>query len=260
MTLSKTIRIQTNKKVYFASDFHLGAPNHPSSLEREKKIVQWLDSIKYETDLIFMIGDIFDFWFEYRHAIPRGFIRFQGKLAELRDMGIQIVFFIGNHDMWMFDYFTKELDIPIYRQPQVWEINDTKLLIAHGDGLGPGDLQYKFLKKIFRNPLCQWLFARLHPNLGLGLGSYLSRSSRAKKMKHRKFEEFRGDDEWLIQYCHSIEKQNHHDYYVFGHRHLPLDITINEQSKYINTGEWLEACTYACLEGEKLSLMKFEPK
>lgn len=258
MTSLKTIRIQTHKKVFFASDFHLGAPDYQSSLQREKKIVQWLDSIKHETDLIFLIGDIFDFWFEYKFAIPKGFIRFQGKLAELRDMGIQIVFFVGNHDMWMFDYFTKELGIPIYRHPQVWEINQNKLLIAHGDGLGPGDHRYKILKKIFRNRLCQWLFARLHPNLGVGLGSYLSRSTRAKKMKHRKFERFRGDQEWLIQFCKSMESRQHHDFYIFGHRHLPLDIPINSQSRYINTGEWIEACTYAYLQGNQINLVKFE--
>ncbi|MEO1653868.1 MAG: UDP-2,3-diacylglucosamine diphosphatase, partial [Bacteroidota bacterium] len=201
MTKSKIQQIQTSKKVYFASDFHLGAPNHAVSLKRERKIIRWLDEVKKDAACIFLIGDIFDFWFEYRHAIPKGFIRFQGKLAELRDLGIEIIFFVGNHDMWMFDYFTKELDIPIYRQPQAWQINDKKLLIGHGDGLGPGDYTYKFIKLILRNTICQWLFARVHPNLGIGLATYLSRRSRAYKMKKNVDEEFRGEEEWLVQYC-----------------------------------------------------------
>ncbi len=258
MTSAKIHRIQTNKKVYFASDFHLGAPNHAQSLLREKKIVRWLDEIKPQAACIFLVGDIFDFWFEYRHAIPKGFIRFQGKLAELTDQGIQVIFFVGNHDMWMFDYFTQELGIPIYQHPQEWLINDKKFMIGHGDGLGPGDHTYKILKKIFRNKVCQWLFARLHPNLGMGVAQYLSRRSRAKKIKLKTDEKFLGEEEWLLQYCRRKEQETHHDFYIFGHRHLPLDIPINEHSRYVNIGEWINQYTYAYLEGENLHLCQFE--
>lgn len=252
----KALQVTTDKSIFFASDFHLGAPNSELSREREKKIVRWLDSIQEEAGMIFLVGDIFDFWFEYRHAIPKGYVRFLGKLAELRDAGIPIIFFSGNHDMWMFDYFPQELDIPIYRNPQSWLINGTSFLVGHGDGLGPGDHVYKVIKKVFRNPLSQWLFARLHPNFGIGLASSLSRRSRS--MKDGKEDEYLGDEEWLVQYCHTIEKKTHYDYYIFGHRHLPLDVRLNAQSRYINTGDWIKFFTYACFDGKNLELKTFE--
>jgi len=244
------------KKIFFASDFHLGVPAHDSSLEREKRIVKWLDSIKSEAHTIYLLGDIFDFWFEYKHAIPKGFIRLQGKLAELCDAGIPIVFFTGNHDMWMFDYFPKELGITIYREPQVMQVGNQKLLIGHGDGLGPGDSTYKILKKFFNSRLCQWLFARLHPNLGIGIASHWSRKSRISNLK--KEETFQGEEgEFLWIYCNEIERKEHHDYYIFGHRHLPLDLKLNEQSRYINLGEWVHFNTYAVYDGQKVELKTF---
>lgn len=244
------------KKIFFASDFHLGVPNHDASLEREKRIVKWLDSIKSEAHTIYLLGDIFDFWFEYKHAIPKGFIRLQGKLAELRDAGIPISFFTGNHDMWMFDYFPEELGIPIYRDPQILQVGNHKLLIGHGDGLGPGDSTYKFLKRFFNSRICQWLFARLHPNLGIGIASYWSRKSRISNIK--KEETFQGEDgEFLWIYCNEIERKVHHDYYIFGHRHLPLDLKISEQSRYINLGEWVHFNTYAVYDGDKVEIKTF---
>ncbi len=258
MILEKNFQIPPNKKIFFASDFHLGAPSYAQSRAREQKIVHWLDEIQPEAAAIFLVGDIFDFWFEYKHAIPKGFIRLQGKLAQITDAGIPVVFFVGNHDMWMFDYFTQELGIPIYQKPQSWTFNGKKILIGHGDGLGPGDYTYKFLKKIFRNRLCQWLFARLHPNFGVGLASFLSRRSRAKNMKKQVDEKFLGEKEWLVQFCKQQELTEHHDYYIFGHRHLPLDIEINPESRYINLGEWLSFDTYASFDGQKVELRKFE--
>lgn len=244
------------KKLFFASDFHLGAPNAEESLNREKKIIRWLNSIKHEAHTIFIMGDIFDFWFEYRHTIPKGFIRLQGKLAELRDEGIPIVFFSGNHDMWMFDYFPQELGIPIYREPISFSTGDKKFLIGHGDGLGPGDYSYKFIKKIFNNKVCQWLFGFLHPNIGIAFANYWSRSSRISQNK--KDTEFLGDDEWLYSYCKDQEKEKHHDFYIFGHRHLPLDLKVGESSRYINLGEWVNYYTYAVFNGKNLELKKFE--
>jgi UDP-2,3-diacylglucosamine hydrolase len=244
------------KKLFFASDFHLGVPDYATSLEREKRIVKWLDAIKAEAHTIYLVGDIFDFWFEYKHAIPRGFIRLQGKLAELRDNGIPIIFFTGNHDMWMFDYFPHELGIPIIRAPHVLRVGNQKLLIGHGDGLGPGDTTYKFLKKFFNSRLCQWLFARLHPNFGIGLASYWSRKSRISNLKQE--EKFEGEErEFLWVYCNEIERKEHHDFYIFGHRHLPLDLRINDQSRYINLGEWVNFNTYAVYDGQNVELKKF---
>lgn len=246
-----------NKKIYFASDFHLGVPNAEESLKRERKIVAWLESVRHDAHSIYLLGDIFDFWFEYRHAIPRGFIRLQGKLAELRDAGIPIVFFTGNHDMWMFDYFPTELGIPIYRDPQVLEVGDQKLLIGHGDGLGPGDHTYKIIKKFFNSKICQWLFARIHPNLGIGIANYWSKKSRISNQKMD--EKFQGEEkEFLWVYCSETEKKQHFDYYIFGHRHLPLDIKIGEHSRYINLGEWVNYTTYAVYDGKQLELKSFD--
>ncbi|NNF35008.1 MAG: UDP-2,3-diacylglucosamine diphosphatase, partial [Saprospiraceae bacterium] len=165
-------------KTYFASDFHLGLDVSISSLEREKKIVRWMDGIKNDAKAIYLVGDVFDYWFEYGTVIPKGYTRLLGKLAELRDIGIPIYFFIGNHDMWMFRYLDEEMGIPIYRQPIQREIDGKKFFIGHGDGLGPGDHGYKFIKSIFSNRFCQWLFARIHPNLGIRIMKYVSGRSR----------------------------------------------------------------------------------
>jgi UDP-2,3-diacylglucosamine hydrolase len=250
------ILLPSDKKIYFASDFHLGVPNYASSLEREKRIIIWLDQIKRDAHSIYLLGDIFDFWFEYKHAIPKGFIRFQGKLAELRDAGIPIYFFTGNHDMWMFDYFTKELDIVIYREPQILQINGKVLLIGHGDGLGPGDSMYKIQKKFFNSKVCQWLFARIHPNLGMSIAQLWSKQSRLANTKRE--EKFNGEEnEFLLSYCKTIEKETHHDFYVFGHRHLPLDLEVGVNSRYINLGEWVHFNTYAEFDGQAVALKTY---
>lgn len=253
MTIPK---LPDNKKIFFASDFHLGVPDASSSLEREKKIISWLEHIRHEAYAIYILGDIFDFWFEYKHVIPKGFIRLLGKFAELRDAGIPIAFFTGNHDMWMFDYFPRELGIPIYRTSQLLTVGDQKLVIGHGDGLGPGDRTYKVIKKFFNSRICQWLFARIHPNLGISIANYWSRSSRISNMK--KEETFKGEEgEYLWIYCRETEKRDHHDFYIFGHRHLPLNLKVNEQSRYINVGEWVHFNTYAVYDGKNVELKTF---
>lgn len=253
----EVIQLPAHKNIYFASDFHLGVPDAKTSLEREKKIIRWLDSIKDDAHSIYLLGDIFDFWFEYRNAIPKGFIRLQGKLAQLKDDGINIFFFTGNHDMWMFDYFPTELGIPIYRKPIELEIGKVLLMIGHGDGLGPGDTSYKFLKMFFNSKLCQWLFARIHPNLGIGIARYWSKNSRISNMKRE--EKFKGEEnEFLLTYCRELEKTKHHDYYIFGHRHLPLTLNVGDDSQYINLGEWVHNYTFACFDGSTVELKTFE--
>jgi UDP-2,3-diacylglucosamine hydrolase len=244
------------KKVYFASDFHLGVPDRESSRNRENKIVRWLESIEHDAAAIFILGDIFDFWFEYKFTIPKGFIRIQGKLAFLRDKGLPVYFFTGNHDMWMFDYFPKELGIPVLRKPQTVNIRNKKLLIGHGDGLGPGDHTYKILKKVFANRLCQVAFAFFPPTIGMGIANLWSRKSRLSNVK--KDEQFLGDKEWLWQYCMETEKTEHHDYYIFGHRHLPLEMKVGEKSTYFNLGEWVNYYTYGVFDGNSFYLRKFE--
>lgn len=251
------IELPAGKKIYFASDFHLGVPNHQSSLDREKRLVSFLERAKADAHSIFFLGDIFDFWFEYRNAIPKGFIRLQGKLAELADQGLPIYFFTGNHDMWMFDYFKKEIGVVIFREPQQIQINQFKMLVGHGDGLGAGDFSYKLLKKFFNSGICQWLFARLHPNLGIGIAKMWSKHSRIAN--NAREEKFNGEEsEFLLEYCKQLEKKEHHDIYVFGHRHLPLDLKVSENSRYINLGEWVHFNTYAVLDSESIELKTFE--
>ena len=174
------MQISANKKIYFLSDFHLGAPDMKRSLVREKEIVRFLDTIKSSAYAIFIVGDMFDFWYEYKTVVPKGYTRILGKLAEITDSGIQVHFFAGNHDMWMSGYFEEELNISVYFEPKIFQFNDKSFFVGHGDGLGPGDHSYKFMKKIFRNPLCHWLFGQLHPSLGMGIANYMSRKSKEK--------------------------------------------------------------------------------
>jgi UDP-2,3-diacylglucosamine hydrolase len=242
-----------SKKIYFLSDFHLGAPDAAASLVREKKVVQFLDDIKQDAAEIFIVGDLFDFWYEYRNVVPKGYVRILGKMAELTDSGIPIHFFVGNHDMWMKDYFQKELNTAVYFEPVEFCFSGKKFLVGHGDGLGPGDKGYKFIKKIFRNRICQWMFGVLPPYLGMGLADYFSRKSRAKTGKTD--EVFLGEEkEWLVIYAKEVLQKQHFDYFIFGHRHLPLDIKLNNDSRYINLGDWIKYFSYAVFDGEDLSL------
>ncbi len=250
------MQIESGKKVYFLSDFHLGIPDHSSSLKREKKIVDFLEKIKKETAVLFIVGDLFDFWFEYRKVIPKGYVRILGKLAELSDAGIQLHFFVGNHDMWMSGYFEKELNIPVYYQPASFEFNGQRFLVGHGDGLGPGDYGYKFLKRIFRNPLCKWFFSLVPPYFGIGLAAMMSKGSRS--VTGETDARFLGEDkEWLIIYCREQLKQNSYDYFVFGHRHLPIDFQLSATSRYINLGDWIRYYTYAVFDGQSMTLNSY---
>ena len=245
------------KKIYFASDFHLGVPNYEDSLAREKRIVRWLDEIKNDAAEIYLMGDLFDFWFEYRYTVPKGFVRLLGKIAEIADSGIPVILFTGNHDMWMFDYLPKELGVTIHRDPITRSYNGKKFYLGHGDGLGPGDNGYKFIKKIFSNPVCQWLFERLHPNFPMRMANYWSHKSRISNAP--KDEQFKGEEnEWLVSYAKDVLKKEHFDYFIFGHRHLPLDIKLSEKSKYINLGEWVNYNSYAVFDGEKLELKYYK--
>lgn len=233
-----------NGKVYFISDAHLGVPDFSSSLEREKKLVKWLCQIEKDADYLILLGDIFDFWFEYKSVIPRGYTRLMGKLAELSDKGIQIYFFTGNHDMWVRDYFKKELGIKVLNKPETFLINGLKTFVGHGDGLGPRDIGYKILKRIFECKTNQWLFARLHPNFSFWLAQYLSRKSRAANASNDEI--YHGDNkEFLILFIKETIKKENFDYFIFGHRHLALEMEIDKQTKYINTGDWIRIFSYA---------------
>ncbi len=250
------MEIPEGKKIFFGSDFHLGAPNGETSLVREKKVVAWLNSIEAEAHEIYLLGDVFDFWFEYKHAIPKGFVRLQGKIADLTDKGIKVHWFYGNHDMWIFDYIPKELGVELHKAEVTKSYNGKSFFIGHGDGLGPGDHGYKFIKKVFRSKFCQWCFARLHPNFGIGLANYFSKSSRVSTGDSDDI--FYGKDkEMLIQYCYRKLESEHTDYFVFGHRHYPIDFKLNEDSRYINTGDWIKHFTYAVFDGTEMELKTF---
>lgn len=251
------MQLEHGKKIYFLSDFHLGAPTYEQSLIREKKIVRFLDEIKSNAAAIFIVGDLFDFWYEYRMVVPKGYVRLLGKLAEITDAGIPIHFFAGNHDMWMKNYLQQEMNIPVYFEPKDFVFNNRSFHIGHGDGLGPGDHGYKMLKKIFRNPICQWLFGILPPFFGMGLANFLSRRSRAQTGATE--EVFMGaDKEWLIIYCKEVLQAKHYDYFVFGHRHLPIDFNLSADSRYINLGDWIRYFSYATFDGEQMELKYYK--
>jgi UDP-2,3-diacylglucosamine hydrolase len=245
------------KKVFFASDFHLGAPNSETSKIRERKIIRWLDNIEEEAAAIFLVGDLFDFWFEYGKVIPKGFIPFISKISQLRDKNIPVYFFTGNHDLWMKGYFTEELGIPVFHEPIELKIGNVSMMVGHGDGLGPGDHKYKFLKKVFVHPLSKWLFKWLHPDIGIKIAHAWSGHSRITNIEKDE-NRFLGDDEWLWAYCKEVEQTHHHDFYIFGHRHLPLELEVGENSTYFNLGEWVSQYTYLEFDGNKPILKTFE--
>ncbi len=254
-----SIDIEKGRRIYFVSDSHLGVPDYSKSRVREKHLIRWLDQVKHDAAAIFLLGDIFDFWFEYSRAVPKGFVRIQGKIAEITDAGIPVHYFTGNHDMWVFDYFSKELGVVMHREPIEMEISGSSFFIGHGDGLGDGDKGYKILKAFFSCYLCQRLFAFLHPSVGLRLATFLSKRSRAANEKND--EVYKGSDkEWLEGYCRDQLRKKKTDFFVFGHRHLPLDVEIGPGSRYLNTGDWVKHFSYAEFDGQSLALRYFDTK
>jgi len=250
----------SGEKIYFASDFHLGIPDHASSLVREKMLVEFLEGCEAECKELFLMGDVFDFWFEYRTVIPKGFVRLLGKLAEMADKGIKIHLFTGNHDIWAFSYLHEEIGIEIHREPKFMAFGGKTFYLAHGDGLGPGDTGYKVLKRVFSNRINQWLFRWLHPDMGARMALYFSRKSRiANNIKDKKAEVSRGiEHEMLFKYA--VDTLAHHpeiDYFVFGHRHLPTDIRLHTGARLIILGDWLTNFTYACFDGKDIVLNHF---
>jgi UDP-2,3-diacylglucosamine hydrolase len=254
------IKLQAGKKLYFASDFHLGAPDFARSLVRERKIVAWLESIKADAQVLFVMGDLFDFWFEYHELVPKGFTRFFGTLATLKDAGIEIFVFKGNHDMWMLNYMNEECGAKIIADEYKFKSEQKSFYLAHGDGLGPGDNAYKVLKKVFRSRLSVFLFRYILPaDLGMKLGKAWANYSWKKHQKLDDVYVFESKEkEYLYQFCLEQEKTEHADYYVFGHRHYALDLEVNATSKYINLGDWIRFNSYGVFDGENMELKKFK--
>jgi UDP-2,3-diacylglucosamine hydrolase len=253
------MELPEGKKVYFASDFHLGIPDRASSIAREKRICSWLDEIKADAALLYLVGDLFDTWFEYKNVIPRGYSRFLGKLAELSDGGLKIEAFTGNHDLWMLDYFDTELGIPVHHAPIHRTINGKKFFIAHGDGLGPGDTGYKVLKKVLRSPVSQWIYRRVHPDTGVGLAGWFSRLGPKHGPDTPKRVFLGPEREMLVQFGLETLKTEHYDYFIFGHRHIAVEYPLAENSLYVNLGDWLQYDSYAVFDGKELKL-KYYPR
>ncbi|MCO5247488.1 MAG: UDP-2,3-diacylglucosamine diphosphatase [Chitinophagales bacterium] len=248
-----SIWLEQNKKAYFASDFHFGAYKD-KNIAKEKVLVAWLDEIKSETGVLFLVGDLFDFWFEYKHVVPKGTVRFLSKISEFVDKDIPVYVFTGNHDIWMFDYLEKEIGVKILRHPAVFDIQGKKFFVGHGDGLGPGDNKFKFLKKIFTSPVLQWMFKWVHPDIGIGIAQAWSNHSRTRPEDER----FMGEEkERLVTYSKRQLEIYHAQYFVFGHRHLPLSIDIGQGATYFNLGDWIVNNTYLEFDGTVVELKKY---
>ena len=249
------IQLAEGKKAYFSSDHHFGAPNEKDSLVREKLFVKWLDEVKEDCGVLFLIGDLFDFWFEYKHVVPKGFVRVLGKLAEIADRGIPIYFFVGNHDLWMKDYLEEQINAIVFRDKQDFIINGKEFFIVHGDGKGPGDNGYKRMKKVFTNKFCQFLFYILHPDFAMWLGITASRKN--KMISGDEDVHFLGvENEWLIAYSKKQLARKQYDYLVYGHRHLPMEISI-DKARHINLGDWINYFTYGIFDGENFELKTY---
>ena len=249
------IKLNPSKRIYFCSDNHLGSPNRNLSLEREKIFITWLDQIKIDAQAIFFLGDLFDFWFEYKKVVPKGFTRLFGKLAELSDSGVDLFFFVGNHDCWIGNYFEDELGINVFHKKVDLNIDNYNILIGHGDGLGPGDNKYKFLKLLFRNPILKKLFSFIHPDIGISLGSFLSKKNKILSGSEKVFES--EDKEMLFSYCKDVLKTKYYHFFIFGHRHIPLELDLGNNSKYFNTGDWITHFSYLVYDGNSFNLNYF---
>lgn len=247
--------MKNKNRIYFASDVHLGMHPKERSAERERIFTRWLDEIKNDASEIYLVGDIFDYWFEYRKVVPRGFTRTLGKISELSDLGVPVHFFTGNHDVWVFDYLPTEAGVILHREPYITTLKGKKFLIAHGDGLGPGEGYYKMMKRIFTSKTLQWLYARLHPNFTIAFAHRWSKNSRYAKGISV---DFLGEDkEILIQYARKKMEEEHFDYFIFGHRHIPLDFRLDEKTRLIYLGDWIINFTYAVYDGQNLELKKY---
>lgn len=246
--------------IYFVSDFHLGVPSIEDSQLREKKLLRFLDSIKSDCEELFLMGDLFDFWFEYKTVIPKGFVRLQGKLADFVDNGISVHLFIGNHDLWSFGYLSDEIGIQLHREPETIMRKGKKLFLVHGDGRGPGDKGYKFLKKVFECKFNQFLFRWLHPDLGIGLALKWSHNHRLKKLRKEVECGYYDDVEKtrLYQYAQEqIQLDPSIDFFIFGHQHKPMQHQTGDAQTTI-VGNWIRDFSYAVFDGEKVELKYFE--
>jgi len=248
-------------KVYFVSDCHFGIPDRTSSRARERLFMDWLEESAKDAAAIYILGDLFDFWFEYRTVVQKGYTRLLGELARITDRGIPVHFFRGNHDVWAFSYLSDEAGLTIHDNQFVTEIEGRTFFLAHGDGLGRGDNGYKFVRKVFRSRVNQWLFRWLHPDLGTAMGLYWSGKSRlAHENKGIRDVNEKGIKR-LTGYCHEVLKEKPGiDYFIFGHIHLPRITSLEPASSYVSLGDWMTHFSYAVFDGRTMELLHYPDK
>lgn len=244
------------KNVYFLADAHLGSLAVPHRREQERRLVRFLDEVKQKAGAIYMLGDMFDFWFEYRNVVPRGFTRFLGKVSELTDAGVEVHFFTGNHDLWCLDYLERECGMTVHRGALTLEMGDRTFFLAHGDGLGDDDRLFRLLRHVFHNGICQWAFRWLHPDIGVRFGLGWAKSSR---LRHGSDTPYKGEgEEPLVQFAKKyLAGHPGIDYFIFGHRHIELELALNRQTRIIVLGDWISQFTYAVFDGEALRLENY---
>ncbi len=251
------ISLPEGKSVYFASDMHLGVRGFLHTREKEKLIVRWMDEIRPDCHVLVLCGDVFDFWYEWKKVVPKGYVRILAKIAEFVDAGIPVYYFSGNHDMWAKDYFVEETGVVLFHEPREFDISGKRFFVGHGDGLGPKDRKFKMMKALFKNRFARWLFSHLlHPDFAIRLADYFSRRSRTAT--GRSENTYLGDDcEWLYMFCTDTLKKEHFDYFIFGHRHLAIDKRLEERARYINLGDWLTFYTYGQWDGREFHLKTY---
>lgn len=243
-------------KTYFISDIHLGA-SYMNTRENERRVIEWLDHIKHDARRLFLMGDILDYWFEYRHVVPRGYVRFLGKIAELSDSGVEIHWFTGNHDIWIHDYIPQELGITVHHTHELMEIDGHSFFLSHGDDVGERKWSFRFIQGVFHNKLAQWLYSWVHPDLTMILAHKWSASSR-KKNDHKGVERYRGEkSEPLVQFAKEYIQEHNVEYLIFGHRHILLDLMLSRTSRMIILGEWIKQFSYAIFDGNNLTIELF---
>jgi UDP-2,3-diacylglucosamine hydrolase len=246
------------KKVYFLSDAHLGSRGIPHGRTQERRLVNFLDSIKYNAAAVYLLGDMFDFWYEFKLVVPKGYTRFLGKISELTDMGVEVHFFIGNHDIWCGDYLEKECGMILHRQPYTCEIYGKEFFLAHGDGLGDEDRKFRFLRSLFRNKFLQCMFSALHPRWSVDLGLEWAKHSRLKREDGKEPPYMGENKEYLVRYSKSyLHTHPNINFFIFGHRHIELDLMLSRTARIIILGDWIRQFTYVEFDGQQLSMNNY---
>ncbi len=251
-------------KVYFASDMHLGAKYHTDPMSVERKLVRWLRSIREDAYALVLVGDVFDYWFEYKHVVPRGYVRFLGALADLADSGVEIHYFTGNHDVWIFDYLPSEIGLTLHKSPAELEFFGKRFFVAHGDEYETENKRFQLLRRIFHSPICQKLYSLIHPDLSSALAQGWSFSSRKRGTREYDVSPYQGEhDEYLVRFAKEYtakEGANAPDFFIFGHRHIMLHLMITHTTQVVILGDWIHFDSYAVWDGERLVLDTFDPQ